>query len=318
MNERDRIEHLNDAVEAMFSGAETAPTLDRATRELLNIGRGIKDLPREEFRNRLRSELKERAMATAPVMKMREGFHSITPYMIVRSAAEFIDFAAKAFGAEEKFRVPAPDGGIMHAEVQIGDSMIELSDGNEQYPPRPASIHLYVPDTDATYQRALAAGATSLDEPADQPYGERSASIVDPFRNHWYLATYAGSHYIPEGLRTVNSYLHPVGAEKLIDFLREAFGAEELEVYRAPSGGSILHAKVRIGDSILEMGEAHDKYPPMPTGLHLYVSDVDAVYASALKAGATSISAPANQPYGERGAGVIDPQGNSWFIATPL
>ena len=318
MNERDRIEQLNDAVEAMLSGAEPAPTLDRATRELLNIGREIRHLPREEFRNRLKSELKERAMATAPVMKMREGFHSITPYMIVRPAAEFIDFAARAFGAEEQLRVPAPDGGIMHAEVKINDSIVELSDGNEQYPPRPASIHLYVPDTDATYERALAAGATSLDEPADQPYGERSASIVDPFRNHWYIATYAGPHYIPEGLRTVNSYLHPVDADKLIGFLKEAFGAEDLEVYREQSGGPILHAKVRIGDSILEMGEAHGKYPPMPTGLHLYVPDVDTVYASALKAGATSISAPANQPYGERGAGVTDPHGNSWFIATLL
>ena len=80
----------------------------------------------------------------------------------------------------------------------------------------------------------------------------------------------------------------------------------------------MTHAKIRLGDTILEMGEAHGEYEPMPTGLHFYVPDVDAVYARALEAGGTSISAPIDQPYGERGAGVQDPAGNSWFLATPL
>jgi uncharacterized glyoxalase superfamily protein PhnB len=206
----------------------------------------------------------------------------------------------------------------MHAEVKIGDSMIELSDGNEQYPPRPASIHLYLPDTDSAYQRALAAGATSLHPVEEMPYGERSGGVQDPFGNHWYIATHHGSSHIPEGLRTVNAYLHPVGADKLIDFLKQAFAAEEVGVYREEGVGPIKHATIRLGDTILEMSEAHGQYGPMPTGLHLYVPDVDAVYERALKAGATSISAPADQPYGERGAGVTDPAGNSWFLATPL
>jgi uncharacterized glyoxalase superfamily protein PhnB len=206
----------------------------------------------------------------------------------------------------------------MHAEVRIGDSMIELGDGNEQYPARPASIHVYVPDTDAVYRRALDAGATSLHAVEEMPYGERSGSVKDPFGNHWYIATHHGASHIPAGLREINSFLHPAGADKLIDFLKQAFGAEEVDVFRAQPGGPILHATVRIGDTILEMGEAHDPYGPMPTGLHFYVPDVDAVYHRALEAGATSISAPIDQPYGERAAGVKDPAGNSWFLATPL
>ncbi len=258
-------------------------------------------------------------MASTSAVPLREGFHSLTTYIVVPGAAQFIEFMKQVFGAEEKLRVPTPDGSrVMHAEVKIGESMIELSDGNEQYPPRPASIHLYLPDTDGAYQRALAAGATSLHPVEEMPYGERSGSIRDPFGNHWYIATHHGPSHIPEGLRSVNSYLHPAGAGKLLDFLKQAFGAEEVEVYREEAGGSIKHAKIRLGDTILEMSEAHGQFGPMPTGLHYYVRDVDAVYERALKAGAASISAPADQPYGERGAGVSDPAGNSWFLATPL
>jgi uncharacterized glyoxalase superfamily protein PhnB len=206
----------------------------------------------------------------------------------------------------------------MHAEIKIGDSMIELSDGNEQFPPRPAAIHIYLPETDSVYRRALDAGATSLHPVEEMPYGERSGSVKDPFGNNWYIATHHGPSHIPEGLFTVNPYLHPVGADKLIDFLKQAFGAEEVDVYRAEAGGPVAHAKIRLGDTILEMGEARGQYEPMPAGLHFYVPDVDAVYHRALIAGATSISAPADQPYGERGAGVRDPAGNSWFLATPL
>lgn len=319
MAERDPIERLNDAVERRTLDDHLAP--DREIRELVALARRLRDIPREAFRAQLRSQMKEKAMASAkatPAIQLRVGFHSITPYMIVPGAAQFIEFVKQAFGAEEKLRVPAEDGSrIMHAEVKVGDSMIELSDGNEQYPPRPASIHLYLADTDSAYQRALAAGATSLHPVEEMAYGERSGSVKDPFGNHWYIATHHGASYIPEGLRTVNSYLHPLDAGQLIEFLKQAFEAEEVEVYRE-EGGPIKHATIRLGDTILEMSEAHGLYGPMPTGLHYYVPDVDAVYERALKAGATSISVPADQPYGERGAGVKDPAGNSWFLATPL
>ena len=319
MAERDPIERLNEALER--GALDDRVPLAADIRELLAVARRLRGMPREEFRQQLRLQLEEKAMTgttTKETIQLREGFRSLTPYIIVQGAAQFIDFMKEVFGAEEKLRVPRPDGSIMHAEVNIGDSMIELADGNEQYPPRPAAIHLYVPDTQRVYDRALAAGATSLHPVEEMHYGELSGSVQDPFGNHWYIATYHGPKHIPEGLHTVNPSLLPVGADGLIAYLKEAFGAKEMEVFRRPEGGPIVHAKIRLGDTILEMGEAHGPYGPMPTGLHYYVADVDAVYERALKAGGTSISAPKDQPYGERGAGVTDPAGNSWFLATPL
>jgi uncharacterized glyoxalase superfamily protein PhnB len=216
--------------------------------------------------------------------------------------------------------VPKPDGTIMHAEVRIGGSPVELADANAEYPPRPTAIHLYVSDADAVYRRALEAGATSTHEPVDQPYGDREASVKDAFGNYWYIATHklAGTgQFIPEGLGNVTIYLHPRGTADLIEFLKRAFNAEEAARHESPQG-TIVHAKIRVGDSMLEMGEAHGAYQPMPTAIHLYVTDADAVYAQALQAGATSVSAPADQPYGDRSAHVKDASGNSWFIATHI
>jgi uncharacterized glyoxalase superfamily protein PhnB len=95
-----------------------------------------------------------------------------------------------AFGAEERLVVPAPDGGVAHAKIAIGDSIIEMSDAHGAYRPMPSAIHLYVPDTDALYEQALRAGAKSLMPPADQVYGDRSAGVIDPFGNQWFIATH--------------------------------------------------------------------------------------------------------------------------------
>ena len=257
-------------------------------------------------------------MAPTAVTPLREGFHSLTPYLIVEGAAKTIDFLKQAFGAEEKLRVPKPDGSIMHAEVRIAGSVVELADANDQYPARPTSLHLYVPDADAVYHRAIAAGAISTEEPVDQPYGDREAGVRDPGGNDWYISTHKAAspgQYTPEGLGAVTIYLHPSGAAELIDFLTRAFNAEEVARYESPDG-AIAHAKIRIGDSILEMGDAHGPYQPRPTGIHLYVPDTDAAYRQAIAAGATSITEPNDAPYGDRAAGVQDPHGNSWFIAT--
>jgi uncharacterized glyoxalase superfamily protein PhnB len=183
--------------------------------------------------------------------------------------------------------------------------------------PNTHAIHLYVPDCDAVYQRALQAGATSIDEPRDQEYGERSASVKDLAGNYWYIATHRGETYTPKGLNTVNAYLHPLRAEPVINFLKRAFGAQELAKYASPDG-VVHHAEIRVGDSVVEMGEAHGKYGPMPTMFYLYVADCDAVYRRALAAGATSIAEPQNHPYGDRSGGVTDPFGNKWYIATHI
>jgi PhnB protein len=322
MAERDHIEQLNIAVEAMLAGAETPAALDRPTRELLRIARQLRALPREDFRKRLMTELKEKAMATATatptVNPIREGFHTLTPYVIVNGATQFLDFLKQVFGAEERFRVPKPDGTLMHAEVNIGDSIVELADASEQYPPRLAAVHVYVADVDAAYQRAMAAGSTSLQEPADQPYGDRVASVRDPFGNNWYIGMHVTKANVVEGMRTVTPFIHPAGADKFIDFLKQAFGAEEVGVYREWPEGPIVHAKIRIGDSMLELSEPHGPYQPITTGLHLYTENTDALFKRAVEAGAVPLFQPRDEPYGDRCAGVKDPAGNSWFIATHI
>ena len=120
---------------------------------------------------------------------------------------------------------------------------------------------------------------------------------------------------IPDGYRTVTPYLIVRGVPRLLDFLQQAFGATEL--IRAPRpDGSIMHAEVAIGDSRVMMGEASVSAPPMPGSVHLYVVDTDALYHLALQAGATSLREPSDQFYGDRMAGVQDPVGNHWWIAT--
>jgi PhnB protein len=125
-----------------------------------------------------------------PVKPIPDGYHSVTPMLIVNGAARVIDFMKAAFGAEERMLMPMPDGRVAHAELMVGDSCVMLSDGSPEWPPIGGAIHLYVEDVDATYRRALAAGATSRSEPQDQFYGDRSASVVDPAGIVWSIATH--------------------------------------------------------------------------------------------------------------------------------
>lgn len=124
------------------------------------------------------------------VKPIPDGYHSVTPYLVVQGAGKLIDFLKHAFDAEETFRLAQPDGRIGHAEVRIGDSVIMMADACTEWQPMSGTVHLYVNDTDATYKRALEAGATSLREPADQFYGDRSAGVQDPAGNHWFVATH--------------------------------------------------------------------------------------------------------------------------------
>ena len=320
MADQSQFEQLDQIVDAILVRRAAALPDDNA--ELAAVVRtvaALRGLPSENFRAQLKTDLERRMnMASTAVKPVREGFHTITQYLIVSDANRLIEFLQDVFGATEKFRAQRPgSSAIMHAEVQIGDSMIEMADANENFPPRPAAQHIYVDDVDAAYARALAKGAKSIQPPTDQEYGERGASIVDEFGNHWYLATPLKGETIPEGLRTVTPYLALENTGRFIQFIKDAFGAQEKLVVPAPGGG-IAHAKIAIGDSILEMSDAHGVYKPMPCGLHLYVPDTDAVYEQALRAGAKSLTAPADQPYGDRSAGVVDPFGNQWFIATHI
>jgi PhnB protein len=324
MAERDLIEKLNQAVQGLVSSAGPAGLPEDTTvGELVRIAAGLRDLPSPDFRARLKSELAQAArtmnferrktMTPAKTNPVREGFRTVTPYLHPAGAARFIDFLKQAFDATEVSRYADKAGGIMHAEVRVGDSMLEMGDAD----PMPTALHLYVPDVDRVYERALAAGAESLHPLTDQPYGDREGSVKDPFGNYWYIATHQGSSYAPEGLHSITPFLHPLGTPQVIDFLKNAFGAEEVSRHASPDG-VIQHAMVRIGDSMIEMGEAHDQWQPMPGVLHLYVDDTDELYRRAMAAGAISLEAPVDKPYGDRSAGVKDPFGNIWYIATPI
>jgi PhnB protein len=248
------------------------------------------------------------------------GFRMVTPYLVAEDGPALIEFAKQAFGAEEAFRAVTGMGGV-HAEVSIGDSRLMIGGGTpgHKFPStlHPNALHLYVEYADAAFKKALAAGATSIDEPRDQDYGERSATVKDAAGNVWYIATHQGENYVPKGLHNVNVYLHPRRAEPLIAFLKRAFGAQEVAKYASPDG-VVHHAQIRIGDSVVEMGEAHDKYESMPAMFYLYVPNVDAVYRQTVAAGATSFQEPTDQPYGDRQAGVRDAFGNTWYIATHI
>jgi PhnB protein len=254
--------------------------------------------------------------AVDPIPK---GYSTLTTYLVAQDVDGLINFMTKTFGAEETFRSgPGSEGGV-HCEVKVGDSMLMVGGGavgmKWRGTPLPSAFHIYVPDCDATYARALEAGATSITEPADQDYGERTATVKDAAGNFWYVATYKGENYKSEGAPTLQPYLHPLRAEPVLNFMKRAFGAEELGRYTAPDG-VIHHTTVKIGNAHMEMGEANGPYQPMPTMFYLYVEDCDALYRRALKAGATSISEPQDQAYGDRSGGVTDPFGNKWYIAT--
>lgn len=247
-----------------------------------------------------------------------EGFRTLTPYLVVQDAPALIDFLIRTFGAAETFRATGSAGGI-HAEVCLGDSRLMIGGGGPglswRGESRLSALHVYVEDADAAYQRALEAGGESIQPPADQSYGERSASVKDPSGCLWYIAASTGEKHPPEGKHSVTPSLHPLRTEPVIKFLKAAFGAEEVEKYASPEG-LVHYARLRIGDSFLELGDAHGPYQPMPTMFYLYLPDVDTWYRRAVGAGATSIQEPADQPYGDRNAGVKDPFDNVWFIAT--
>ncbi len=273
----------------------------------------------EEMHRRMAAMEAQRQPRESP-SHLPKGFRTVTPYLVVNDAPALIEFTARVFGAEETHRSSGSAGGV-HAEVRIGDSMLMIGGGAAGHPlgrtAMPTALHVYVEDTDAIYRRALDAGATSIGEPTDQPYGERSAGVKDASGTVWYIATAIGERHIPAGLHTVNVYLHPLRAEPVIKFMERAFGATGVEKYASPDG-VIHHARVTIVDSVIEMGEAQGPYQPMPTMFYLYVPDVDAAYYRAVNAGGESISAPADQAYGDRTAAVKDAFGNQWYLATQL
>jgi PhnB protein len=132
------------------------------------------------------------------VKAIPDGYHSVQPYLMLDNCAGALAFYTKAFGAKERFRMAKPDGRIGHAEIQIGDSIVMMADEAPEidalavnhFGGSPVSLLIYTEDCDAMYRQALAAGARSVREPADQPYGDRMSGVKDPFGYTWYIATH--------------------------------------------------------------------------------------------------------------------------------
>lgn len=132
------------------------------------------------------------------VSPVPEGHHTLTAYVVVGDAAEAIDFYTRALGAEERYRMPGPDGSVAHAELAIGDSVLMLADENPQTGSRspktlggtPVHLFLYHEDVDAAFERAVAAGATPVMPPQDMFWGDRYGRLTDPFGHEWSMATH--------------------------------------------------------------------------------------------------------------------------------
>lgn len=281
-----------------------------ADRRTAWIEAALSGCPAEAFQARLREELKRR-IRMMTTMAVREGFSTVTPYVAVVEVERLLSFAKEVFGAVETERSTGSAGGV-HCELRIGDSMLMFGGGSSvRGREKLNALHVYVPDADAVYRRALEAGAESLYEPQDKPYGARDAGVKDPTGNVWFIATPKGPKH--EALRTVTPFLLATNALGLIEFLKAAFGAKEIGVYKSPEG-NLQHAALRIGDAALEFGEAKG----LPFAFYLYVPDADALYQQAVAAGAKSLYPPSDQPYGDRVGGVEDPWGNTWYIASHL
>ena len=127
-----------------------------------------------------------------------EGFQTVSPYFCVTNAQGFIDFLKQAFDAEVAYLHKNDDGSIVHAQLKIGTSMIELSEAKAGFPARQFACQLFVPDCDAVYKKAIEAGAESMGEPSDMVYGVRAGYVKDAWGNQWYISTQIENRYSPK------------------------------------------------------------------------------------------------------------------------
>src|SRR5580704_13816702 len=347
-------EQLDAAVGRVMNDRDSKlPRVNSRIAAILRVAADLRDLPNEDFKARLKQDLVARALPAGPLKRKASyipaGYHTANACLVVRDPALAIDFYKEAFGATELTRLADPSGNIVHAQIRIGDSPIDIAPEQGSYNRSPQSlggstvpIGLYVEDVDALAERAIAAGAKVIFPIADQFYGDRGGRLQDPFGHMWIVSTHkedltpdqvthrmeawmaemqsaappkkpaselAGT---PEGYHSITPYLQVSGAQRLIEFLKDAFGAEE--IFRVPRGDEIAHAQLKIEGSMIEVADAIDKYQPNPSAIWLFVKDADASYARALAAGATSIHEPVDQDYGDREASVKDPFGNHWYI----
>jgi PhnB protein len=158
---------------------------------------------------------------SAKVKSIPDGFHTVTPYLTVREAAKAIEFYKRAFGAQERYRLPMQDGKIGHAELQIGNSIVMLADefpefGNQS--PQalngsPVGFAIYVEDADKAFKRAIDAGATVKEPVGDKFYGERSGTVTDPYGHKWTLMTHIEDVSPEEMKKRMDEFMAKMGSE---------------------------------------------------------------------------------------------------------
>lgn len=317
MSDRALVDRLDQTVDAVLARTDaTAALTDPELAPLVRAAADLRHYPGADFKARLRTRLAARIAMLAAIGRtpVRAEFTTLTPYLRLKEPG-LATFLQRVFDAVEVSSTTGAAGGV-HREMRIGNSMVMIGEGHSEgvVPVRPVELHVYVEDADAVFERAIAAGATSLGAPADRPYGERSGFVKDAFGNHWFIATHLGRSHVPEGLRTVTPFVHARSAAAYITFLGQAFGAVAERRHDTP-GGHVVYALLRVGDGAIELGEADTPAAARPGHFYLYVADVEAVYERALTAGARSLWAPTDQPYGERVAAIEDPWDSQWFIA---
>src|ERR1700730_7384548 len=269
MAERSAIDQLDDAVAAIIAQREADLTsLDPSLASLGLVARALRGLPGEDFKAQLKTELIRRATMSSPAPATEvKSVRRLTPSLCVRNASAAIDFYQQAFGAKELMRLTEPNGKIGHAELQIGDAIIKLSDEYPDYGTvspetiggSPVKIHLDVDDVEEFDRHAIAAGATVSRPIEDQFYGDRSGQLADPFGYTWIVSTHkrdvsveemqkqmdawaqqrtetatprdpekeSSAKHRREGFHTVTPYITVEKAPELLEFVKQAFGATE-------------------------------------------------------------------------------------------
>jgi PhnB protein len=311
--------------------------------------------------------------AAPTVDPVPEGFHNVTPSLVVTDLPGAVEFYQKAIGAEHVYTHDGPDGKPMHAEIKVGDSIVMLSaenpDQNQKAPTTlkgsNGSLHVYVEDVDAVHKAAIEAGAKEWMPVADMWWGDRFSEVLDPFGHRWSLGTHqedvppeamkeradaataamaagkeytwekgaAAASYKPDSYFTVTPSLVVKGGQEAVDFYTKALGAEVVTSMVTPDG-NLMHAEVKIGDSMVMLSgqmpaegpmKEHAEYAKAPADLGgapvqlmVYVPDTDAALATAVGAGAAKVSDPQDMFWGDRYALVTDPSGTPWGIATHI
>lgn len=247
---------------------------------------------------------------------------------IVEDVQSAIEFYTGLLGFEVQMH-PAPGFASLekdHLRLFLnqpgaGGAGQKLPDGRLPEPGGWNRIQIQVDDLEALYE-TLRAKQAVLRSPIIEGKGGKQVVLEDPSGNPIELfepknRSVSSADYKPEGYATVTPYLAIRQADELVGFLKKVFDAKEHRLMRGEDG-SIMHGEIRIGDSLVMIGDVQDRYEPFPGMLKVYVPDVDETYKKALEKGATSVEEPADRDYGDRRAAFSDPSGNRWYIASKL